>query len=434
LSSDDSYDDDGRKSESDDDDDDVDDDESGKHGNYSESDEEKYSGNSSGDGSNKSYSENGNSEDDSSVDNSDDDSYDYEKGKDPDDFNDEESSSEGSESVGDPRYVVTETFTDDNEDAQTKKDEFWWEGRETLIAAILLCWCCLCLIIIGVVLGLVFLGGRNKVDTINEIVPVPTERPTFAPQPLPPSQMTQSPTESMQPSFTVTISPTIRPTSRPTVSPTASFLPTKSIPEELGIAADQDTYVQYNVSKEYQGEEYGLLDTLLVQNGPIRDELLPDSVGLITFPLKGVPQFSRMVGRQKSAVLQLTHVVSTEESTEERPLANYTIVRVPETLSAVEYFHGFYFALPEDDDDGVLVGPSFIVNPGDTVINVDISSLLYNYTLDENRKAKQLFLMIENRGPEQIEGGDRFYTRESSTPPQLLLNFVETNDTEVRRF
>jgi len=424
MSSDDSYDDDSRKSDSDDDDD-----ESEKHGSYSESDEEKHSDNGSGYGSNKSYSEDGNSEDDSSVDEYYDDSYDYEKGNDPDDFNDEGSSSEGSESVGDPRYVVTETFADDNEDAQTKNDEFWWEGRETVIAAILLCWCCLCLIIIGVVLGVV-LGGRDKVDTINEIVPVPTERPTFAPQPLPPSKMTQSPTESMQPSITVTISPTIRPTSRPTVSPTASFLPTKSIPEELGIAADQDTYVQYNVSKEYQGEEYGLMDTLLVQNGPIKDEVLPDSVGLITFSLKSVPQFSRMVGRQKSAVLQLTHVVSAEE----RPLANYTIVRVPETLSAVEYFHGFYFALPEDDDDGVLVGPSFIVNPGDTVINIDISSLLYNYTLDENRKAKQLFLMIENRGPEQIEGGDRFYTRESLTPPQLLLNFVETNDTEVRRF
>jgi len=168
------------------------------------------------------------------------------------------------------------------------------------------------------------------------------------------------------------------------------------------------------------------MDTLLVQNGPIKNELLPDFVGLVTFPLKGVPQFSRMVGRQKSAILQLTHVVSTEE----RPLANYTIVRVPETLSVVEYFHGFYFALPEDDDDGVLVGPSFIVSPGDTVINIDILSLLYNYTLDENRKATQLFLMIENRGPEQIEGGDRFYTRESLTPPQLLLNFVETNDTE----
>jgi hypothetical protein len=38
--------------------------------------------------------------------------------------------------------------------------------------------------------------------------------------------------------------------------------------------------------------------------------------------------------------------------------------------------------------------------------------------------------MIENRGPEQVEGGDRFYTRESSTPPQLTLNFKDIGTEE----
>lgn len=65
----------------------------------------------------------------------------------------------------------------------------------------------------------------------------------------------------------------------------------------------------------------------------------------------------------------------------------------------------------------------FLVGPNDTVIDIDISQVLYNYTLEDNKKAKQLFLMIENRGPEQFEGGDRFYTRESDYPPELLLNF-----------
>jgi len=371
---------------------------------YSDDDSDDRSGDRSDDRSSGRYS-----------DDDDDDDYsdDYERGENADDFDDEGTSQNGENT----QYVVNHRYTEDD-DGETKHDGYFWEGRETLIAAILLCWCCLCLIIVGVVLGVV-LGGKNKSNIVDEISPDPTNRPTFAPQPLPPSSFTPSPTESAQPTITVTITPTIRPTARPTASPTHSFVPTKSVPEKLDIIADQDTYVQHNVSKEFQGEEYGLLDTFLVQNGPLKCEDLPDSRGLITFPIKDVPQFSRIEGMGKSAILRLTHVVSVDE----HPSANYTIIRVPETKSAVEYFHGFYFKPPEDNATGVLVGPTFPVGPTDTVIDVDISQLLYNYTLDENRKAKQLFLMIENRGPEQFEGGDRFWSRESKYPPELLLNF-----------
>jgi len=375
------------------------DDRSGSDDDYQS--DSNYSGSDGDDGS---YSEDGDQSD----------YYDYEKGGNSERFNDEQS--------GDPSfnsYVVSQRFSD--EGGETVKNDYWWEGRERLIAGILLCWCCLCVIIIAVVLGVV-LGGNNrksKNEIGTEVLPAPTERPTFAPQPLPPSSFTQSPTESMEPSIAITLSPTITPTRTPTFSPTLSAPPSISIPEFMEIIADQDTFTQYNASKEYQGEEYGLQDTFLVQKVPLRDETLADSIGLLSFPLTNVPLFSRVEGMAKTAVLRLTHVISSDE----RPGANYTIVRIPETRTRMEYWHGFYFDPPEDDEVGVKVGPVFEVYPTDGVIDIDVSSLFFNYTLIDNKRPKRVFFMIENRGPDQVEGGDRFYTRESTTPPKLLLNY-----------
>jgi hypothetical protein len=229
------------------------------------------------------------------------------------------------------------------------------------------------LIIIAVVLGVV-LGGKNQSnDEITDIVLAPTERPTFAPQPLPPSSFTPSPTESMQPTIDITLSPTIQPTKYPTASPTLSFAPTKAVPKFLEIIADQDTYTQFNISKEFQGEEYGLRDTFLVQKVPLKDETMGDSIALLSFPITDVPIFSRIEGKEKSAVLRLTHQVSADE----RLPANYTIVRIPETKTKMEYWHGFYFEPPEDDEVGVKVGPIFEVSPTDVVIDIDVSSLFF---------------------------------------------------------
>lgn len=345
---------------------------------------------------------------------------------DPEEYNDEEVP----ESGRNPRFVVTERYADDDEDGETtKNNDEWWEGREAIIAAVLLCWCCLCLIIIGVVLGVV-LGGRNNKEAFPDDTPmIPTDRPTFAPQPLPPSQMTSAPSESMAPTLVVTLSPTLKPTSRPTVPPTNSFHPTISIPERLEVIADQDTYVAYNVSKEFVGDEYGFRDTFLVQKVPLKDELLADTVGLISFPMEDVPVFSRVKDMKFSAVLRLTHELNVKDDEEDEeeddvPPAYYTIVRIPETKTKMEFWHGFYFVPPEDDDEGVLVGPNFTVTPSQSIVQIPIESLLYNYELIENKKPKKMFLMIENRGPDQVNGGDRFYSRESDTPPTLVMNFV----------
>jgi hypothetical protein len=39
--------------------------------------------------------------------------------------------------------------------------------------------------------------------------------------------------------------------------------------------------------------------------------------------------------------------------------------------------------------------------------------------------------MLQDRGPERLEGGDRFYTRESPTPPQLLIDFQGGNAADL---
>ena len=318
-------------------------------------------------------------------------------------------------------YVGSHRFSERGDKKDQK--EYWWEGREKLIAGILLCWCCFCSIIIAVVLGIVLGGGRSRVQTDTNVdvggQETPIARPTFAPFPLPPSALTPEPTFSIQPTIAITLSPTIEPTKSPTVPPTTSFAPTRSIPEFIEINADQDTFTQYNISKEYQGEEYGLQDTFLVQKVPLKDETMGDSIAIISFPLTKVPVFSRIQDREKSAVLRLKHEISTDE----RPSAKYTVVRIPETRTRVEYWHGFYFDPPEDDEIGVKVGPEFEVSPLDDEIEIDVSSLFFNYTLIDNKKPKRVFFMIENRGPDQVEGGDRFYTRESGNPPKLFLNF-----------
>jgi hypothetical protein len=347
--------------------------------------------------------------------------YDYEMGKNGDHFDDELSSSRDLRLNGD-----SQKFSEADGSRMVNSNE-WWEGREKLIAFAVLCWCCLCLIIIGVVVGII-MGNRNVEEP--DTMPSYTARPTLAPQPLPPSGRpppTMKPTESMAPSVGTMLSPTTQPTREPTASPTISSAPTKSIPQTLGIFADQDTYINLSGDKVLVGAENGKMDTFLVQNGPLRDETIPDAVALISFPFDEVPAFGRLDGLPKNAILRITHVVPEEP----HGSASYTIVRIPETRMAVEYLHGFSFLPPDDEAGGVLVGPSFEVKPSDTEIDIDITTLFFDYKLESRIEPNQLLLMIQNRGAEQEQGGDEFYSRESNSPPQLLVDFAGGNAADI---
>jgi hypothetical protein len=148
----------------------------------------------------------------------------------------------------------------------------------------------------------------------------------------------------------------------------------------------------------------------LVQNGPsiVRDEIA-DAVGLLAFDLSGA--LSNGATGVQRVTLRLYH----EPANQNRGAAVLTIRRLPATSMAIESFHAGIF--DPADDEGV-VGPSFSVNPDDTIVEVDITDLALN--------RNDLFLMLENNGAAQSEGaaGDRFFSRETDDPPQLILSIT----------
>ena len=151
-----------------------------------------------------------------------------------------------------------------------------------------------------------------------------------------------------------------------------------------------------------------------MQHGDDAFREIPDTVALLTFPLRQVPAYDRLGSTKKNAILRLFH----ETTDPERGSATYTVVRLPGTPMDVEQFHGYMFKPPEDGGKNIVVGPEFTVNWDTAAVDVDITSLLFDGEEDEH---DQLFLMLQDRGPEQPEGGDRFYSREHPEFKPLLL-------------
>ncbi|KAG7340912.1 hypothetical protein IV203_024455 [Nitzschia inconspicua] len=320
---------------------------------------------------------------------------------------------------------------------QQEGDSSW---RERNMAPLIACvFCCLCLIIVAVLLGVLLpkhLNKNNGDSSNTATIDVPTDAPVQAPfNPVdfptpPPGDLTPSarppptlfPTVSPAPTSLPVEDPTPKPTDYPTVAPTISPAPTKSIPDQLGIIADQDTTVY--LDGFYIGESYGQDPTFLIQNGPAGVQEVPDAVALLTFPLDDVPSFDRLTNIKKNAILRLNH----EPVEESRGPATYTIVRMPGTPMRVEFLHGYIFKPPDDGTVGVTVGPEFTVNPDTTVVDIDVTSLLFEASEDDF----QLYLMIQDRGAEKPNGGHRFYSREhADLKPQLLIDFQGGNAADV---
>lgn len=365
----------------------------------------------------------------------------------PSDDDEEEEEEEEEEDDDDDGKI--EEFDDEDEATKSpyeenekpplaNKDSEWEEGRGKLVPIMILI-CCCCCIIIGIIVGVVVFpldnnddsGGPNPSSSDSspsdqggvQGPTAPVTFPTPPPQPLTPSSKpppTDFPTLSPSPTLAPNTVPTPQPSDYPTVAPTISMAPSKTIPEILGIIPDQDTTVY--LDGFFIGEAYGSDDTFLVQHGLAAKEEVPDVISLITFPLIDVPSYDRLTTIKKNAILRLYHQVTTAE----RGSATYTLVRLPETEMAVESFHGYFFKPPDNETEAV-VGPSFTVNPEDVVVDIDITSLLF----DNQQEDGQLFLMLQDRGPEQPEGGDRFYSRESVTPPQLLIDFTGGNAADI---
>lgn len=269
--------------------------------------------------------------------------------------------------------------------------------------------CFLFLLAIGLILGLVVFKKDNDDSNPSSSNGGSTGSggnpniPTQAPVPLPPSVVfpvpTRAPTPPVEPVPTTSL-----PTAAPVVLPTSLLSPTSST---LIIVPFADTLVYRDGF--YRDEAFGEEDTFLVQNGPDSVNEIPDAVGLIAFDLSNVPSSASKV------TLQLYH----QAATRDRGAATITIRRMPATPLAIETLHGGFF--DPDLDDGIL-GPSFQVSPSDDIVQVDLTSLALPVDPNDDDSV-QLFLMLENVGEVQVAGatGDRFYTRESLDPPQLIV-------------
>ena len=290
--------------------------------------------------------------------------------------------------------------------------------------------CLIILLVLGLVLGLVVFGNDDNNSTNNNSnslessqssngsaggnggqspsFPAPTQNNPTAPAPSSQStngnQDNSSPV-SPTPDTSPVTSPTLRPTTPRPVAPVApaptSLLQPSST--QIIILPYADTYVQRNGFTPY--EAYGMEDTFLVQNGPAGVNEIPDSVGLLGFDLSTLPS------SYSGVVLQLYH----QPASRNRGAATLTLRLLPSTSLAIETLHAGIFN--PTDDEGTF-GPTFNVSPSDTIVQVDITNLVRSQTDD------QFFLMLENRGAEQGAGaeGDRFYTRETENPPQIIVD------------
>ena len=156
-------------------------------------------------------------------------------------------------------------------------------------------------------------------------------------------------------------------------------------------------------------------------------------MAFLSFNLEDVPTVERIdaEGREKVAILELNH----EPNTFDRSDRSYVISRGPPSPLKIETFHGELYVpqLSEWTD-----GPTFMVANISTGFTIDISELVFGEPsisvrqLQEgpnipqadsnvNVNSDQLFLMIRDNGNWTDKGGDRFFSRESDTPPRLHI-------------
>ena len=297
--------------------------------------------------------------------------------------------------------------------------------------------CLLILLIIGLVLGLVVFRNRGndrensgsaQAGQTNEDAPTPSvnnpsigsdSSPTF-------SDPTRSPVQSQTGAPTImpttgggnsTPNSTPKPSLRPSMPPAQSpiLAPTSVLqpsPSQIIILPYADTFIYRDGFTSF--EAFGTDDTFLVQNGPafVRDDVA-DAVGLLAFD---VASGLSAEGISANAIQQITLRLFHEPAVWNRGAATLTIRRLASTTLAIETLHAGLFD-PADDEG--ITGPSFSVHPDDTIVEVDVTDLLSSDQDD-------VFLMIENKGAEQVQGaeGDRFFTRETNNPPQLILTMM----------
>jgi len=251
-------------------------------------------------------------------------------------------------------------------------------------------------------------SNGNNGDSAPPPDDVPFSYPTSSPVEGPQDSETSTPTSS-----SAVTSPTLRPTlsgpiPAPVLTPTSLLQPTST---QIIVTPYADTYIYREGFDRF--EAFGDEDTFLVQNGPsiVRDEIA-DAIGLIAFDLSEISS----TAEPQSFTLRLYH----EPLDVDRGSSTLQIRRMPSTVLFIESLHS---SLYDPDDDEGVIGPSFVVSPDDTIIDIDITDLVFAFNSEEN---DDIFLLIENKGDEQVKGagGDRFFSRETNDPPQLIISIL----------
>jgi len=312
--------------------------------------------------------------------------------------------------------------------SESDKENSWASSR---VAAAIACCCCCVLIILAVILGVVLSnkdtsksGNMSPADSqggsFSTPSPTVAPRPTFPPVTAPPFPRpslrpppTNFPTVSPAPTIKITDSPTRGPTPYPTIAPTLTPSPTESVPERMVLNPIADNTIYKDGLGQIGLESHGTEESMLVQDGLDEKVEIPDAYSILAFDMSVVPPKERLCGVKPTAELQLFH----ERTQAQRGPATLNILRLPSTRLDIETLHGGFF-FPYESESEPIEGPTFQVATSDPDVRIDITDLVF----DNEFVFDQLFLMIENRGPEQ-EVGDRFKTRESDSPPKLILKF-----------
>lgn len=235
--------------------------------------------------------------------------------------------------------------------------------------------------------------------------------PTVAPTPMPVIQ-TYKPTIA-HPTAKVP-EPTTKPPSMsvPTVKPAAPTTPapTFAVNDTYTMIAQQDTYI-YTMGAEVS-KTYGRQDTLYVKAGRIGAiDATPDAIALLVFDTTAIPSFDKLASTGRSATLKLYHQ-PLDLSDRDRGPASITVSRMQKTPLLIESVSGSDFEVPQTVD-----GPTIDVPVDSAEVSFDITDLFFS---SEFNSQDQLFLKLQAYSQDQ-EVGDYFFSRESDTPPQLLL-------------
>lgn len=334
------------------------------------------------------------------------------------------------------------TYEDESESDWTIVDtsEERLRRRARLAAIVLCCCCCLLLTGGGVAIGIIFPRDRGEDES-----PAPSTMPSM------------SPTTS-QPSTTPSIYPSSVPSMQPSISSEPSLNPTVFIPEQAILYAVSDTFVTI----AQPNTDFGNAQTLIVQSGLENAILSPISIAILSFSLDSMPTWQDLFQQDRtfSATLMLHKPISMlnrDASTirvvrwmyplEEGEAEQDDSILESITWTDFEDLHNGTNILEEatkyGNEEEFLLGSNFSVYPNNDTLSVDISDLLYsdftlptNPSLDYENATSSLFLkdkrpvvlLLINQGSPQI--GDEFYSRESDSPCQLIMEFPPGNDTE----